>query len=480
MLCWLTFINAEIRALWVTPWGITNSQAIDEVVRDAANSGQTDLLVEVRYRADALYTPHLHFDQYPNNEPRSYMLADDGFDPLAYMLEKAKAKRLRVHAWVVVFNATPTLPSLVEKNYIYQNHYDWITYNAKHKRMNSSEAFGYFIDPGIPEVQDYVLDVLSDLVQNYPELDGLHLDYIRYPSSTWGYHPISQQRFENHMVQYGALSWNQWRIHLISSFVEKCYYRMKEINPSLLLSAAVFADYDAAVRYYAQDWKDWLDKGIIDSIYPMAYNTKYSEFVKQVNHIKSFDEDERIVIGLRAWDQNGGSLSPSNANAYHGYTILDIVPRIDYIREQRFAGIALFSHGDLKKGNAWEELMQMSYSPELLAEIDAQDPQFQIYISPDELTSNFAADIKISPNGNQYILGLLIPHEGDWCWELWDASNHLLFKRSSYYPKGQVQDIWNGKVQDESMVVPGDYVILIYPQKSNYRYHIPIALEGLN
>jgi len=480
MLMGISSITAEIRALWVTPWGITTPEAIDEVINDAVTSGQTDLLVEVRYRSDALYTPNLHFKDYPNNEPRSHVLKDDSFDPLAYVLENAKAKHLRVHAWVVVFNATPTLPSLVEDNYIYKNHYDWITYDAKQKRMNSSEAFGYFVDPGIPAVQDYVLDVLSDLVQNYPELDGLHLDYIRYPSSAWGYHPISQQRYENHRVQYGPLSWNEWRTLQITGFVERCYHRVKEINPRILLSAAVFSDYKAAVRYYAQDWKDWLDKGIIDCIYLMAYSTKYATFVEQLSELKEFEEDERIVVGLRAWDQNNGSLLPSNRRAYHGYTILDIARRISHVREQEFAGIALFNHGGLKLGNAWDELMQMSYTPELLLEIDSRDPQFSIDISPEELGDKFAADIKISPNGRQYILGLLIPHEGIWTWELWDTSDQLLFSCSRHYPKGRVSDVWNGKTQADTCVEAGKYVIRMYPENSNYKYYIPIELRGIN
>ncbi len=480
MLIGISAANAEIRALWATPWDITTPQAIDELISDAVSSGQTDLLVEVRYRSDALYTPNRLFDDYPNNEPRSHVLKDHTFDPLAYVLDKAKDKHLRVHAWVVVFNATPTLPSLVACNYIYQNHYEWITYDAKHRRMNSSEAFGYFIDPGIPAVQDYVLDVLSDIVQNYPELDGLHLDYIRYPSSTWGYHPISEQRYENHMVQYGPLSWNEWRTHLITGFVERCYHRMKEINPRILLSAAVFSDYNAATQYYAQDWKDWLDKGIIDCIYLMAYSTKYSTFVDQLTLLKEFEEDERIVVGLRAWDQNDGTLLPSNRKAYHGYTILDIAQRIKYVRDQEFAGIGLFNHGGLKKGNAWEELMQMCYTPEMLLEIDTRDPQFSIDISPEALGDKFAADIKISPNGSQYILGLLIPHEGTWTWELWDAHDNLLFSRSRHYPKGQTNDVWNGKDLDQERVAAGKYVIRMYPENSSYNYYIPIVLQGIN
>ena len=164
-------LSAEIRSLWVLPWNIQSKQAIDQVIWDAVYAHQNEILLEVRYRSDALYTPNRLNSKYKNPEPRSYVLKNDGFDPLAYAIEQASAQQIRVQAWVIVFNATPLEPKLVQQNYIYQHHPEWITYNERTERMRSSAQFGYFIDPGIPEVQDYLLDVFSDIVSGYPELD---------------------------------------------------------------------------------------------------------------------------------------------------------------------------------------------------------------------------------------------------------------------------------------------------------------------
>jgi uncharacterized lipoprotein YddW (UPF0748 family) len=97
----------------------------------------------------------------------------------------------------------PLTQSNLQNNFNYRNHYEWITHDSSGRKMNSGEQYGYFIDPGVPAVQDHVLNVLCDLVSGYPQLDGLHLDYIRYPSSGWGHHPISVQRYKNHVIQYG-------------------------------------------------------------------------------------------------------------------------------------------------------------------------------------------------------------------------------------------------------------------------------------
>lgn len=475
----LFLLAGEVRAIWVLPWSITSPQLIDKVISDALAAGQTDLFVEVRYRSDALYTPNRVADHFPNPEPRSYILPDNGFDPLAYTLKNAQSKNLKVHAWVVVFNATPTHPTYLQSNHIYRNHYDWITYDKNKARMSGGEQYGFFIDPGIPAVQDYVLNVLCDLVSGYPQLDGLHLDYIRYPAADLGYHPISVQRWENHVIQYGPMTWNAWRTEQITSFVQKTYQAVKRINPSLIISAAVFSNYRDATVAYAQDWKDWLEKGIIDCLYPMAYHVDLEEFNRQLDFMKSLAQDNRFVIGVRAWDANGGSLLPTNGNAHKNYTVLDIVPRIELIRRLGFAGVALFSYDGLIKGNALDLLASMCYIPELLARIDAERDKFNIDVSPTDLDKQFAAEIKVSPSGRQYQLSLLIPEEGAWFWEVWDKAERLIYKRSRYYPKGRVSDVWNGHTQFDTQIRPGAYIVRVYPENGSYRYYIPIQLGEL-
>jgi hypothetical protein len=48
-------------------------------------------------------------------------------------------------------------------NHIYNNHPEWITHDKDGRQMRSSEQFGYFIDPGIPEVQNisWMFSVIS-------------------------------------------------------------------------------------------------------------------------------------------------------------------------------------------------------------------------------------------------------------------------------------------------------------------------------
>lgn len=479
ILCMLPgLISAEIRAIWVLPWSITSPAQIDKMLSEAIAANLTDILIEVRYRSDALYKPNRNKDSYPNPEPRSYILPDNGFDPLEYTLRKAQPLNLKVHAWVVVFNATPLNNGHLANNYIYRNHFNWITHDRNGKQMNSPEQFGYFIDPGVPEVREHVLNVLSDLVSGYPELDGLHLDYIRYPNTTWGYHPISVQRYETHKITHGYMSWNQWRIMQVTSFVDQVSRQVKSINPSILLSAAVFANYTDAVNAYAQEWKDWLDKGLVDQIYPMAYNVDLSEYNRHLSTIAAMGYNDRIVIGVRAWDANGGSLLSSNPNAFSRYYVEDVATRIAINRESRFAGTALFSYDGLVKGDALSALVQLSYRNDIIASVASAQGSPRFDVSVFSSMKPFAADIAVNNGNRQYQIDLLIPEEGIWHWEIRDAADALKYSRNRYYLKGTLVDFWNGET-GTGRIDPGAYRFCLYREGSPYQYIIPVFFESL-
>ncbi len=86
----------EIRAIWVLPWSMDTPQKIDAFIAGAAASKQTDVYVEVRYRADALYQTNRIPDDYPNPEPRSHVLDGTSFDPLQRILKEAHKRDLHI------------------------------------------------------------------------------------------------------------------------------------------------------------------------------------------------------------------------------------------------------------------------------------------------------------------------------------------------------------------------------------------------
>jgi len=472
MLCIALWLKAEIRAMWVLPWDINTPQAVDEMIHCAVQNNQNELLVEVRYRSDALYDTSLGAALYPNPEPRSYILKNDGYDPLQYTLTKAQEAGLKVQAWVIVFNATPLDNSLIQQNYIYNNHRDWITCGPSGNRFNGSRQFGYFLDPGVPAVQDYLINVISNLAAGYPQLDGIHLDYIRYPETNLGYHPESVARYEEYCRNQQDITFNEWRIMQVSGFVERLHQRVKEINPRLLLTAAVFADLADANVAYAQEWQDWLQRGIIERVYPMAYNMNFKSHTAQLERMKLIGCDDRIVIGQRAWDDKGRAL---NSLGYGQYNLAELAKRIEQTRDLGFAGVAMFSYAGLKTGNAWSALKKLSFSEPSAYQEVASAPSVAMPETPPVQT---AVEAKLYRTDAHLLMVVSIPQEGLWNCEIY--SGELLATHQHYYQQGENRDILELSLPESQTAPLNNVVVQLFRDDSDYRYLIPVEIQNLH
>ncbi len=462
-------LNAEARAVWVLPWGINTPQKVSTLVEDAVATGQTDLFLEVRYRADALYRPNRKPDKFHNPEYRSHILNGQSFDPLEQVLQEAQPHGIKVHAWIVVLNATPVDPTLMAKNYIYGNHRDWITFDRNLTRPSASANAGHFIDPGIPEVQQHILNVVGDLLSGYPELDGLHLDYIRYPNSSLGYHPISTSRFNSHK-ETNPIQWNQWRILQVTSLVEKIRELSRSINPNLAFSAAVMPDPKAAATWYAQDWQDWLERDLVDFVCPMNYPTVMNKFRENSSAAEAIGFNHRIWMGLRAYNENGASLAvkPNSRN----FNILDVATRVEDTRARNFAGIVLFSYDDLIKDGALAQLCSSIYAePGLVVTLP------ELEFKEEEI--KFAADLGVWREGNRYSLITQVPFEGIWTLEILGLEDRVLHRNRRVYLKGQNQEYWNGTLEDGTLIEPGDYFIRFFRHEDSFEYLIPATFPRL-
>jgi uncharacterized lipoprotein YddW (UPF0748 family) len=281
----------EFRGLWVDAYrdGFKTPDQVDRLLADARRANVNALLVQVRRRGDSFYARSL--------EPR----ADDpdlapGFDPLASLIERAHndQPRLEVHAWVTamtIWGSQTRAPA--DPRHVFNPHGpgaagrdDWLT----RREDGATWSRGYFLDPGHPDAARYTTDVLLNLVREY-DLDGLHLDYIRYPERTdglsWGYNDASIARFNARYGRDGRPPgndplWNQWRRDQVTALVRGIYLGALAIKPEVKLSAAVIpwgdgprvdADWQRTAAYTSvfQDWRAWLEEGIVDQVMPMNY-----------------------------------------------------------------------------------------------------------------------------------------------------------------------------------------------------------------
>jgi uncharacterized lipoprotein YddW (UPF0748 family) len=474
-------LYCEVRALWVMPWNITNKEQIDEMLFDAYENNQTEVLAEVRYRADAMYIPNKYNSVFNNPDPRSSILKNTSFDPLDYMIEKAHSYGIQVQAWIVVLNSVQTNKDLASTNHIYKNHSDWIMTDTYGNRMNASNYMGYFIDPGIPEVKNYLINVMLDIVSNYPDLDGIHLDYIRYPAKHLGYSKISVNRFQEFKTT-NNIEWNDWRILQLTNLIKEFRDLALAINPNLAITAAVMADAQEAKIHYAQDWISWINNGILDRVYPMAYAKEYNNFHRVVSYYSDLLPQEKIVIGLRAWQE-----SPKQY-----YDVSRIIEKANLSRQFGFGGIALFSYEGVKKSGFFPKLFAALYKDRVTSMNDSAEDKFismitQSYhtgsdstttqmIVPNsncdinaqdsletsklDYTLSFCENIAVSENEIKFTF--YFAKTDRWIWKVLDANDIEIFSENKIYTRGMVLDEWNGIIHDSNRISSGIYTLKLY------------------
>lgn len=125
-------------------------------------------------------------------------------------------------------------------------------------------------------------------------LDGVHLDYLRYPGAHACFCDGCRRRFEEDLgrradgwpaaARDGALAgrFQDWRCEQMTAFVRRVRQALREVDPRIKLSAAVYQNYPDCRRNVGQDWGNWLKKGWLDFVVPMNYTEYTGEFAAAV------------------------------------------------------------------------------------------------------------------------------------------------------------------------------------------------------
>ncbi len=361
-------VAREVRALWVLRSSLTSPEQISRLVRDARSSGFNTLLVQVRGRGDAYFNQGL--------EPLPPALANkpDSFDPLAQVVSAGHAAGLRVHAWVnvnLVASATllPKSPAHLIKAHpewlmvprqlarelhgIAPSHPSYVAALAAWTRRHAGQVEGLFSSPVPVEAARHVEAIVSDLARRYA-LDGVHLDYIRYPSPDFDYSRAALAAFRESVIKDLSATerlvldrrlvrepfvyvdkypqrWTTFRRARLTDLVARIRQAVKAHRPNAILSAAVIADANEAAIHRLQDWQDWSARGLLDVICPMAYTADMKRFSRTVADATRFAAPQPLWAGIGAFK------IPSTQTVAH-------------IRAARAAGaegIALFSYDSL-------------------------------------------------------------------------------------------------------------------------------------
>jgi uncharacterized lipoprotein YddW (UPF0748 family) len=333
---------------------LVSPQAVDRVVDEAEEAGLNALFVQVRGRGDAFYRSSL--------APRSLLLERQPpkFDPLKHLIARARMRGLQVHAWVNVL-LTAHFGQPLPDGHVLEKHPEWVMVPKSQmtaalvasgpRRLQliaaagraEGDVEGYYLTPAVPAVAQHLEAVVREIVRSYP-VDGLHLDFIRYPGPTFDYSRPMLEGFQKRIGGGDMLAqpaahpaeWDAYRRELLTALTTRLADAARQERPGLVLSAAVAPDEAQAVNNKFQDWPRWLANGVLQALCPMTYTPDSRLFSMQVAAVR-----ERTGPGQPLW---------AGIAAYR-LDVAGIVEKVGLARQAGAQGVVLFSHESLAPGD---------------------------------------------------------------------------------------------------------------------------------
>lgn len=322
--------SREIRAIWVTRWDYRSISDIQAIIRNCKSLGLNRIYFQVRGRSDAFYRSSL--------EPWAEELGgkDPGFDPLSIAIAQAKKSGVQLHAWANVLSGWKGRVPPKNTTHLYHAHPDWFLTDRDGKTWRLSSHYS-MLNPCNSEVRNHLADVFEDLASRY-EIDGIHLDYIRFVFPAPG--KPDQVPYDNKTLRifrrettgfpsrYPDL-WNDFRRRGINTVVHDISRRVRKVRPDCNISAAVIRDLPRGRKVFFQDSPTWLQQGWIDEVLPMNYESSHSRFETLTRQDGSLAGKENLIPGIGAHILESGK---------------DLRRQIEITRTLKAPGYSLFAY----------------------------------------------------------------------------------------------------------------------------------------
>ena len=263
-LCAVAQPKHEVRAVWLTTiggidWPHSYAQSARSIERQKdelrhildqlQQVGINTVLLQTRVRGTMIYPSDYEpwdgcLSGFPGKSP--------GYDALKFAIDECHKRGMELHAWMV------TIPL---------GKWDALGCRQLRKKMPRNiikiKADGY-LNPESQQTADYLAGLCAEVTKRY-DIDGIHLDYIRYPEDMPKLKTLDRQCGRNN----------------ITRIVSAISRRVKSLKPWVKMSCSPIGKYDKTTRYWSHGWNAnttvcqdavaWLRDGLMDELFPMMY-----------------------------------------------------------------------------------------------------------------------------------------------------------------------------------------------------------------
>lgn len=343
-------MSSELHGIWIRPVEKSPAQ-IAATLDTLKKTGIDNVFLETYYQGYTIY-PSSIMTNYGLTPQRTEFL---GWDPLKEWIKEAHARNMKVHVWFQAFYAGNDDVSKTPGHVLYV-YPDWANLQRKNalagRPMPSlSEHNGYFLDPANHQVRKFLLSLIYEITSNY-DIDGLNIDYIRYPksltpdsrdflSSTWGYSEYARTDFAklyNKDPLYITLDhdlWPEWVEYRQNKVTELVSQLRKTLEPkNITISAVIFPDMQDTQVTKLQKWSEWAQNRYIDAFTPLIMS---SDDVRA----------EQSVMEIANYTGNRVQIFPGLFQPFTSGSPTSLLEQIVAVRKAGATGVVIFDKAHL-------------------------------------------------------------------------------------------------------------------------------------
>ena len=293
-----------MRAIWLRPKETTTEQ-VERHVQKIKDAGLNTIFLETVFNGYTIF---------PVEYDATYQSPHfQGFDVLQAYINACHNRGMQLHCWVESFYIGTG--SKDHGGPVVKNHSDWLLTSTKGNNWEDTR-YGkmYFLNPARPEAREWIVGLYEILCKNY-DIDGIQLDYVRYPERTedldYGYDNYTVASFVNDDSSE-PMTFVEYKQQMVTEYVKLCSERLRAANPDIIISLSVYPFFDDGETLFMQSTQEWMEQGYGDLIVPMAY---YENLVESLtmDALMISKSTSNTVIGICS--QNGFTVESLKAQA---------------------------------------------------------------------------------------------------------------------------------------------------------------------
>lgn len=257
-------------------------------------------------------------------------------DMLLELIDLAHPLGLRVIPWFEFGFMAPANSALALA------HPEWLTQKADGSLVKAEGIHDrVWLNPFHPEVQQFMLDMVSELVANYP-IDGFQVDDHFGLPAAYGYDPYTVNLYrQEHNGQAPPSDiydpeWTRWRADKITDVMRRTFEVVKARQPTAIVSVSP-NPHEFAYKHFLQDWDTWVNRGYVEELIIQLYRSDLGRFVWEMNREPAQTARRHIPTAV-------GVLSGLRGRP----VAMDwIQEQVAAIRDRGYAGVSFFFYESL-------------------------------------------------------------------------------------------------------------------------------------